>query len=209
MPNDAPIAGVLLAGGQSRRMGGGDKCLAALGGETLLARVIARAAPQVATLVLNTNGDAARFSGYGLPIATDVIDGYAGPLAGVLTGLEWAAANAPDCEYVASFACDAPFLPGDLVSRLAAAIEDEDADMACANSGGRDHPVFALWPVRLAADLRRAMIDDEIRKVDVWTARHRLAHANFAADPVDPFFNVNRPEDFARAEQLLAGSPAP
>ncbi len=98
-------------------------------------------------MVLNANGDLARFASYGLPIATDVVGGYVGPLAGVLTGLEWARANAPGCAYVASFACDAPFVPRDLVSRLLAALEKEAADLACASSGGRDHPVFALWPV--------------------------------------------------------------
>ncbi len=204
MSHSGDIAGVILAGGQSRRMGGGDKCLRELGGATLLARVIERAAPQTGALMLNANGDAARFASFGLPVAADVIGGYAGPLAGVLTGLEWARDNAPGCDWLASFACDAPFMPGDLVARLMAAIGEDGADMACAASGGRDHPVFALWPVRLADDLRRAVVDDGVRKVDLWTGRYRLAHAEFACDPVDPFFNVNRPDDFARAETLLA-----
>ena len=185
-------------------MGGGDKSLMTLGGETLLARLIARVRPQVGPMVLNANGDLARFASYGLPIATDVVGGYVGPLAGVLTGLEWARANAPDCAYVASFACDAPFVPRDLVSRLLAALEKEAADLACASSGGRDHPVFALWPVRLADDLRRAVEREGIRKVDSWTGRYRLARAAFATEPVDPFFNVNAPEDMKAAEGLLA-----
>ena len=204
MPNNDHIAGVLLAGGQSRRMGGGDKSLRDLGGVTLLSRIVDRVRPQVGGLVLNANGDAARFASFGLPVAADVIDGYAGPLAGVLTGLEWARDNAPGCDWVASFACDAPFMPTDLVARLMAAIEADGADMACAASDGRDHPVFALWPVRLASELRHAVIDEGVRKVDVWTGRYRLARAEFACDPVDPFFNVNRPDDFARAETLLA-----
>src|SRR5262245_49682471 len=112
------FVGLLLAGGQSRRMGGGDKALMKLGGETLLARIVARAGPQVGSLVLNANGDLSRFAAFGLPIAPDVVEGYAGPLAGVLTGLEWAGTNARGCEYVASFACDAPFVPRDLVARL-------------------------------------------------------------------------------------------
>jgi molybdopterin-guanine dinucleotide biosynthesis protein A len=197
------FAGLLLAGGQSRRMGGGDKALAKLGGETLLARIIARVRPQVGPLVLNANGDPARLSGFGLPIAPDVIEGYAGPLAGVLTGLEWARIQAPECDYVASFACDAPFVPRDLVARLAAAMAQEKAEMACATSGGREHPVFALWPVRLADALRRAVEFEGVRKVDEWTGRYKLARADFATDPVDPFFNVNAPGDMAAAEALL------
>jgi len=206
MPNSDTIAGVVLAGGQSRRMGGGDKCLRELAGRTLLARIVERVQGQVAALVLNANGDHARFADVDLPVASDVVDGFAGPLAGVLTGLEWARAHAPACEYVASFACDAPFVPQDLVARLAHALTEQGADMACAASGGRDHPVFGLWPVGLAGDLRRALVDEDIRKVDVWTARYRLARVAFAATPLDPFFNVNRPDDFAAAEAILVSS---
>ena len=204
MPPEPNICGLLLAGGQSRRMGGGDKCLMELGGRTLLRRIVATAAPQVGPLVLNTNSDPALFRDYGLPVAPDVIDGYAGPLAGVLTGLEWAAANAPHCDWVASFACDAPFAPRDLVARLMTAIARDDSDMACAASAGRDHPVFALWPVRLAAELRAAVVGESVRKVDIWTARYRLARAEFDTAVGDPFFNINRPEDLAAAEVLLA-----
>ena len=204
MPPEPNICGLLLAGGQSRRMGGGDKCLMELGGQTLLRRLIATAAPQVGPLVLNTNSDPALFRDYGLPVAPDVVDGYAGPLAGVLTGLEWAAANAPYCDWVASFASDAPFAPTDLVSRMRTAIERENSDMACASSAGRDHPVFALWPVRLAAELRAAVVTEGVRKVDTWTARYTLARAEFGTAGGDPFFNINRPEDLAAAEVLLA-----
>jgi molybdopterin-guanine dinucleotide biosynthesis protein A len=204
MPPSGSIAGVLLAGGQSRRMGGGDKCLRMLGEGTVLARILARVRPQVGPIVLNANGDPARFASYGLPVALDVVQGYAGPLAGVLTGLEWAVANAPECSLVASFACDTPFLPEDLVARLQAAMAHESADLACATSGGREHPVFGLWPVALAPALRCALVVEDIRKVDVFTARYRLARADFACDPVDPFFNVNAPEDMREAEALLA-----
>lgn len=197
------VVGLLLAGGQSRRMGGGDKALMKLGEETLLARIVARVRPQVGPLVLNANGDLSRFAPFGLPIAPDLIEGYVGPLAGVLTGLEWARTHAPGCEYVASFACDAPFVPHDLVPRLFDAMLESNADMACATSGGREHPVFALWPVRLADDLRRAVVEEGVRKVDAWTGRYRLARAEFATDPVDPFFNVNAPQDMAAAEALL------
>ncbi len=202
MPRD--VAGVLLAGGLSRRMGGGDKALLEIGGETILSRVIARVRPQVGALALNANGDPARFAAYGLPVVADVVGGFAGPLAGVLTGLEWARREAPECPWVASFATDAPFLPEDLIARLLRAVERDGADMACAASAGRHHPVFGLWPVRLAGDLRRAMVDGDVRKVDAWTARYRLAVAEFAIDPVDPFFNANRPDDLAEAEALLA-----
>jgi molybdopterin-guanine dinucleotide biosynthesis protein A len=198
-------AGVLLAGGLSRRMGGGDKCLRRLGSTTILARVIARAAPQVEMLALNANGDPTRFANYRLPVVADSIPDFAGPLAGVLAGLDWAAAASGEVTHVASFATDAPFLPADLVARLRAAVEREGADLACAASGGRAHPVFALWPVALRDELRRAMRDDGIRKVDAWTARYRLALVDYAAAPIDPFFNTNRPDDLAVAERLLAG----
>ena len=198
------VAGVVLAGGLSRRMGGGDKALLSLGGRSILDHVIERARPQVSSLALNANGDAARFARFGLPVIADVVEGYAGPLAGVLTGLEWAAAEHPDCAWVASFASDAPFLSVDLVARLLAAIEMDGADLACASSAGRHHPVFGLWPVALVDDLRHAVIDDSIRKVDAWTARYSLAVADFEVEPFDPFFNTNRPEDLAEAETLLA-----
>ncbi len=208
MPSKATIAGVVLAGGQSRRMGGGDKSLRELAGRTLLERIVERVRPQVAALMLNANGDPARFADAGLPVVADAVEGFAGPLAGVLTGLEWALENAPGCAFVASFACDAPFVPEDLVARLAQAVAGEGADMGCAASGGRDHPVFGLWPVRLADDMRRALVDEDIRKVDVWTARYRLARVEFDAAPVDPFFNVNRPDDFAAAEEILGAMRA-
>jgi molybdopterin-guanine dinucleotide biosynthesis protein A len=197
------VVGLLLAGGQSRRMGGGDKALRLLGGIPLLDRVIERLRPQVDTLVLNANGDPSRFAAFGLPVVPDSVPGFAGPLAGVLAGLDWTAEHQPDCPLVVSVATDAPFLPSDLVVRLIAGIERDGGDLACAASEGRAHPVFGLWPVRLREDLRRAVVDEGIRKVDQWTARHRLATVSFAADPTDPFFNANRPEDFAAAEALL------
>lgn len=204
----APIAGILLAGGQSRRMGGGDKSLRLLGGRTILERILTVARPQVGPLVLNANGDPARFAAFGLPIVPDSVDGYAGPLAGILTGLEWAASQSPAVEWVASFPTDTPFLPDDLVARLAAAVERQDADLACVRSGGQDHRVVGLWPVRLAGELRRALVDEGIRKVESWTGRYRLAAVEFPTDPVDPFFNANRPEEMEEAERLLSLRPA-
>ena len=197
------IVGLLLAGGQSRRMGGGDKPLRMLGGVTLLERVIERLRPQVDALVLNANGDPARFARYALPVVADGLPDFAGPLAGVLAGLEWVAAHRPDCRSLASVATDAPFVPRDLVARLVAGCQTADADLACAASGGRSHPVFGLWPVRLREDLRHALVVEGIRKVDLWTARHRLATVRFPDQPVDPFFNANRPEDLEVAAELL------
>ncbi len=205
------VLGVILAGGQSRRMGGGDKCLRLLGGRPILARIVERARPQAAALVLNANGDAARFAQFGLAVVPDAVAGFAGPLAGVLTGMEWAAAQRPDLRWIATFAADAPFFPPDFVECMMEAVRAEHADMACARSLDRDHPVFGLWPVRLRDDLRRAMTEEGIRKVDIWTARHHRVTVEFPAVHVDPFFNANTPEDIAEAEGLLplVDRPAP
>jgi molybdenum cofactor guanylyltransferase len=197
------VVGLLLAGGQSRRMGGGDKALRPLGGTSMLERVIERLRPQVAALVLNANGDAARFANFGLPVVADSVPDFAGPLAGVLAGLDWSAAHRPDCPFIVSVATDAPFLPTNLVARLAAELEAAEADLACAASAGRAHPVFGLWPVRLRDDLHRAVREEGIRKVDEWTARHKLVTVPFLDAPVDPFFNANRPEDLILAAALL------
>jgi molybdenum cofactor guanylyltransferase len=196
--------GVLLAGGLARRMGGGDKPLRLIAGRPLLDRVIERLRPQVAGLVLNANGDPVRFVSYGLPVVADSVPDYAGPLAGVLAGLDWAAANRPDCPMIVSVATDAPFIPTDLVARMASAIETEGADLACAASGGQTHPVIGLWPVRLREALRHALVEEGLRKVDVWTARYKLAVVPFSDQPIDPFFNANRPEDLELAAALLA-----
>ncbi|HEX3972259.1 MAG TPA: molybdenum cofactor guanylyltransferase MobA [Stellaceae bacterium] len=200
------IAGVLLAGGQSQRMGGGDKNLRLLGGKPMLAHVIERAKPQVDALVLNANGDPQRFAGFGLPVIGDSITGFVGPLAGVLAGLDWAAEHVPEAELVASFATDAPFFPRDLVTRLAVALEEGGFDLACAQSNGQAHPVFGLWPVSLREALREALAGG-MRKVDRWTASYKLVEIEFLAEPVDPFFNTNRPEDLAEAERLVALVP--
>lgn len=197
------VAGVILAGGLARRMGGGDKALLELGGRPLLAHAIDRLRPQAAPLVLNANGDPQRFRQFGLPVAADPVEGFAGPLAGVLAGLDWAHDHGGGSEWVVSVASDTPFFPADLVARLLDAVQREGADMAVASSGGRHHPVFGLWPVRLREELRRAMVEEEIRKVDLWTGRYKLAEASFADEPFDPFFNANRPEDLERAEAYL------
>jgi len=200
------IVGLLLAGGLSRRMGGGDKALRLLGGKTLLDHVIDRMRPQVAALVLNANGDPSRFARFGLPVVPDSVEGFAGPLAGILAGLDWAAANRPDCAHIVSVATDAPFLPVDLVARLARGMANAGAELACAASGGQTHPVIGLWPVNLREALREAVVAEGIRKVDQWTARYRLAVVAFPDEPpgVDPFFNANRPEDLDRAAVLAS-----
>jgi len=195
---------VLLAGGLSRRMGGGDKCLRLVGGRAILAHVIERIRPQAPRLVINANGDAARFAAYGLPVVADAVEGFAGPLAGVLTGMAWARDHAPRAADIVTVPTDGPFVPRNLVARLVAARDAAGAELAQAASGGQVHPVVGLWPVRLADDLRRAVVEEGVRKVDVWTARHRLVTVAFSTDPVDPFFNANRPEDLAEAERLLA-----
>jgi len=203
MSDPKSILGVLLAGGQSLRMGGGDKSLRVLGGETILARIIARARPQVAELALNANGDPERFKEYGLPVLADGIAGFVGPLAGILAGLDWAAGRG--ASHVVSFATDAPFLPLDLVARLVAAAEADKAGIACAQSQGRLHPVFGLWPVGMREDLRRALTEEGLRKVGLWTGRFSMAVVEFPEEGgVDPFLNVNAPEDLAEAERVLA-----
>ncbi len=197
--------GVLLAGGLARRMGGGDKSLLKLGRERILQRVIARARPQVDELILNANGDPGRFSGFDLPVIPDCIGEFAGPLAGILTGMNWARKNAPRAEWIVSFATDAPFFPTDMVAQFMATVFEKKADIVCAVSNKRAHPVFALWPLRLKDELKAAMIDEEIRKIDLWTARYRTAHVNFdyENEGVDPFFNVNSPENLDEAKRLL------
>jgi molybdopterin-guanine dinucleotide biosynthesis protein A len=187
-------------------MGGGDKCLRPLGGRPILSRVIERARPQVGALVLNANGDPARFTAFGLPVVADGISDFSGPLAGILAGLDWAAAHQSGTPWLLSIATDTPFFPRDLAARLLAAVVAEDAQLACAASAGQPHPVFGLWPVALRDELRRALIDEGLRKIDAWTARYRLATVEFPATPVDPFFNANRPEDLAEAERLLAAT---
>lgn len=195
--------GCILAGGLSRRMGGLEKAFIPLGGKPLLMHVLMRVERQVGMAILNANGPPERFLGISPNVAPDSVDGFPGPLAGVLTGLEWAQANAPHIKWVVTVACDTPFLPRDLVSGLHQAVERDGADMACAASGSRTHPVFGLWPVALAGDLRKAIVEEGVRKVDAWTDRYKLAVARFPDTPYDPFFNTNRPEDIGKAQKIL------
>ncbi len=175
-----------------------------IGGRTILDRVIARLAPQCDGLVLNANGDPARFRSFGLPVVADIVEGFAGPLAGILAALDWAAVNRPDTAWVVSVAGDCPFLPGDLVTRLQHTRDVERAQLATAASAGQSHPVIGLWSVGLREDLRHALVMEDCRKIDRWTARYRLATVSWPTTPVDPFFNANTIEDIAEAERLIA-----
>ncbi|EGP08198.1 molybdopterin-guanine dinucleotide biosynthesis protein [Bradyrhizobiaceae bacterium SG-6C] len=204
MTDDRPTLGVLLAGGLARRMGGGDKPMKTIGGRTILERVITRLAPQCDGLILNANGDPSRFASFGLPVVADTVEGFAGPLAGVLAALDWAAAHRPDIEWVLSTATDCPFLPRDLVVRLQQARIEEQARLAVASSGDQTHPVIGLWNVALRGELRHALVVEDIRKIDRWTARYKLATVNWPVVPLDPFFNANTVEDIAEADQLAA-----
>ncbi|MFU0507881.1 molybdenum cofactor guanylyltransferase MobA [Pseudaminobacter sp. NGMCC 1.201702] len=194
--------GVVLAGGLARRMGGGDKPMREIGGRTILNHVLERFAPQCDGLVLNANGDPARFAAFGLPVVADTVADNPGPLAGVLAALDWAAENRPQARWVVSVAGDCPFLPRDLVSRFHDARLREDAQLAVASSGGRSHPVIGLWNVGLRGDLRHALVEEDLRKIDRWTARYRLATVSWPTEPVDPFFNANTVEDLSEAEEL-------
>ena len=195
---------VVLAGGLGRRMGGGDKPMHEIGGRTILDHVIDRLSPQCDGLMLNANGDPARFARFGLPVVADTVEGYPGPLAGVLAALEWAAANRPRVEWVVSAAGDCPFLPRDLVERLQQARRNEGADLAVAASGHQTHPVIGLWKVAARDELRHALVEEDMRKIDRWTARYKLATVSWPIEPVDPFFNANTVEDLAEAERLAS-----
>ncbi len=206
--------GVILAGGLATRMGGGDKGLLQIGGQSLMEHVIDRLAPQVDGLALNANGDPARFRDFDLPIIPDSIEGFAGPLAGVLAGLDWAAEHDADC--IVTAAADTPFFPRDLVARLTQAAQGQANPLVLATTpragdetlksgGGKQinrHPTFGLWPVALRDDLRDAL-NNGLRKVVLWTDQHGGREALFPVDPFDPFFNVNTPDDLARAQRLL------
>ncbi|MCK0197781.1 molybdenum cofactor guanylyltransferase MobA [Ancylobacter sp. 6x-1] len=199
------IAGLILAGGLSRRMGGGDKGLLSLGGVTILERIQRRLAGQVETLLLNANGDAARF-GAGMAVVVDTLPGHPGPLAGLLAGLDHLARYRPDIEWLLSVPCDAPFLPADLASRLEAALGEGQA--ACAMSGERFHPVIGLWNVSLSSMLRELLEENDERRAGRFAAEAGAERVAWAVQPYDPFLNVNTPDDIAAAEAILARYPS-
>ncbi|MBI1385353.1 MAG: molybdenum cofactor guanylyltransferase MobA [Rhizobiales bacterium] len=203
------IVALVLAGGLSRRMGGGDKCLRPLAGRPMLAHVLERLSDQVGDIVINANGDAERFAPFGRTVIADPIEGFAGPLVGVLAGLEWTRTDRPTASHIVSVPSDAPFLPRDLVAALQSRLDGRTERVVLARSGGRVHPVVGLWPVALAGDLRSAL-EAGIRKVLDWTDRHDTTAVDFAptrigAIDIDPFFNANTPEELAEAEALIGG----
>src|ERR1700712_2907078 len=202
MTEAPPTPGVLLAGGLARRMGGGDKPMRTIRGRTILDRVIARLKPQCDRLILNANGDPSRFAAFGLPVIADTVRDFPGPLAGILAALDWTAASRPDVEWILSAAADCPFLPRDLVARLQQARIEQDAQLAVAASAGQTHPVIGLWSVALREELRHALVVEDMRKIDRWTARYRLATVTWPTEPLDPFFNANTMDDIGEAERL-------
>lgn len=199
--SETPTVGLILAGGLARRMGGGDKALKPLAGRPILAHVIDRLRGQCDDLLLNANGDPARLSGFGLTVVADSVPDFAGPLAGILAGLDWLAGNRPDNAWLLSVAADTPFIPGDLALRLHRARAAAGTLLACAASEGHQHHAIGLWPVALREDLRSALAAGE-RKLGRWTQAHGVAVAEWPAAPIDPFFNINTQEDLAEAERL-------
>jgi molybdenum cofactor guanylyltransferase len=203
MEDSEKTLGVILAGGLSRRMGGGDKGLAMLGGQSLLKRVVSRVQPQVDGILLSANGDPSRFADLGLPIAADASDDRPGPLAGILAGLEAAASSADAFGHVLSVPCDTPFLPADLVARLHGARRESGAPGAVAVSGGRQHSTVALWPIEGRTAISDALAKG-VRRVSSLVAALGLAEAAWPVEPFDPFVNVNDPDEMRSAEALLA-----
>jgi molybdenum cofactor guanylyltransferase len=211
--NSSPrVTGIILAGGQSRRMGGGDKGLMELDGKPMLGHVIDRLKPQVGAIAINANGDPDRFARFGLDVIPDTVTGFVGPLAGVLAGMRWSAVHAPEARWVVTAAGDAPLLPADLVVRLLAAAADAaDKAIALAQSHGELHPVIGLWPVVLADDLE-AQLALGVRKVLHWTDRHGTVPVPFppvrmGGVELDPFFNANTPEELEELRAILAKVP--
>ena len=202
-----PTLGLVLAGGLARRMGGGDKARIKIGGASILRRVLACLTPQCSGIIINANGDPARFADTSLPVVADSVPDLAGPLAGILAGLDWAAANAPNTEWLVSVPGDCPFLPKDLVTRLHEVRATSNVPLVCARSGEWRHPVVGLWPVKLREDLRHALVNEGLHKIELWTARHGIAIAEWPTIPFDPFFNVNTPKDAAQAEAIAAKYP--
>jgi molybdenum cofactor guanylyltransferase len=196
------ILGLILAGGLSTRMGGGDKGLRAIGGIPILTRVLKRIAPQVDRLAINANGDPERFLDFELPVIADDLAEFPGPLAGVLAGMDYAA-EMTTASHILSVAADCPFLPLDLATRLKAVMQLHNARITVAHSGGYAQPTIALWDVRLRHDLRVALTTEGLRKIDKFTARYPLAKAEWLTEPFDPFFNANSPDDLAEAEKIL------
>ena len=211
MSGQRSVTGVILAGGQSRRMGGGDKGLLELNGKPMLQHVIERLRPQVSSIAINANGDPGRFAQLGLPVIPDTVAGFVGPLAGVLAGMRWSAAHTPEARWIVTAAGDAPLLPIDLVARLVAAASEHERTIALAQSHGELHPVIGLWPVALADDLEEQLARG-VRKVLHWTDRHGTVPVPFppariGGVEIDPFFNANTPEELEELRAMVAKAP--
>ncbi len=202
-----PTFGLVLAGGLARRMGGGDKARIKIGKSTIIDRVLATLSGQCVDIIINANGDPTRFSDTGCVVVPDSVPDFAGPLAGILAGLDYLAEQDNGVEWMLSVPGDCPFLPDDMVERLHEARREMGAGvpLACARSGEWRHPVVGLWPLALREDLRKALFNEGLHKIEIWTARHGIAIADWPDQPVDPFFNVNTPEDAAKAEKIAAG----
>jgi molybdopterin-guanine dinucleotide biosynthesis protein A len=198
------IVGVILAGGLARRMGGGDKSMLQLGGRRILDYVIESAQNQLETVIINANGDPERFTEFNLPVQADIVPDFAGPLAGVVSAMAWVKQNQPSATHIITLAADTPFFPADYVPRMLELMQLKGERLACASYQGRTQPVFGLWPVNLFDDLYKALVEDDMRKVDRFTAPYGVADVPFDELSRNPFFNVNKPEDIALGEQQLA-----
>ena len=205
----ADVAGVILAGGLARRMGGRPKALIELDGKPLAAHALERLAPQAGAVALNANADGERLAALGAPVIRDTVEGFAGPLAGVLAGMLWARKAAPEARWLVSVAVDTPFFPADLAARFIEAVTESDAQMAVAASNGRAHPVFGLWPIAMAEELQAALVEEGLRKIDLFTSRYRVVQVDFGHGRNDPFFNINRPEDLQQAQRRIEAQLAP
>jgi molybdenum cofactor guanylyltransferase len=208
----APVTGVVLAGGRSRRMGGGDKGLLELAGKPMLRHVIDRLAPQVSTTIINANGDPQRFAAFALPVVADTVGGFVGPLAGVLAGMRWSANHAPVARWIVTAPGDAPLLPLDLVERMMEAVAGREDTIALAQSAGEMHPVIGLWPIALMRDLEE-QLKAGVRKVLDWTDRHGAVAvafpcARFCGLSIDPFYNANTPQELGELRAMLRKTPS-
>ncbi|BFM14724.1 molybdenum cofactor guanylyltransferase MobA [Maricurvus nonylphenolicus] len=194
-----PICGVILAGGKATRMAGQPKGLLPLGDTTLMAQVIKRAMPQVDHLLINSNEPLPEYIETGLPVIADSEAGHLGPLAGIVTAMEWAAKTALDAEWLASFAVDTPFFPLDLVYRLQQATENK-VDVIYPEHGGYRHPTLSLWRISQAPALKKALVDDQLYKVGAWLKLAPSLAVDLNQLPDYSFFNINTPEDLAQAQ---------
>jgi len=197
------IIAVILSGGLSRRMDNRNKAFIKLANKPLFEYVLENISAQCDTVIINSNCNGEQFEQYQLPVVKDSIEGFLGPLAGILTAMEWVKENSPEAQWLVSVPVDTPFLPNDLVKKLHHASQQDKASLVCAVSNERTHPIIGLWPISLMDDLRTAIQDEDMRKIDLWTARYKISHPVFEYEDIDPFFNINCDEDLAEAETLI------